>query len=185
MQQQFLFESQRLKARHFTLDDFSNLSKLHSYKIVVATTSGDVQSIEETKAELSAIIAHNSKYGFAQMAFFDHHENFVGRCGIIYRAFSNDHDYSHEIRYAINHSFWGLGIGTEMFSSYLDYIFNNPEINIDTVTSAVRLDGHDASSKILTKLGFHYTENKIFLGNGKETKMYEIKKSNWLKNTLS
>lgn len=175
-----IFETNRLKARNFTIEDVNILHELHSDEIVVSTTSGKPQTVEETKNELLEIVKHHSKYGVSQMAFFDHEGNFVGRCGMIYRNFETEDDYSYEIRYAIHRHFQGLGIGTEMVFAYLNYAFNHSKVEIDAITSGVRLDGHEASSKLLLKLGFSYTRNKIFLGNGKETKMYEIKKTDWL-----
>lgn len=175
----YIFESPRLKARYFSSDDVSALNELHSDKIVVSTTSGSPQTIEETNAELVAMILHLAKYGIAQMAFFDKMGNFIGRCGIIYRSFATEDDFSYEIRYAIHRSFQGLGYGMEAVSSYLNYIFTDPKIKIDTVIAGVRLDGHESSTKILAKVGFHYVGNKIFRGNGKETRMYEINKRDW------
>ena len=175
----YIFESPRLKARYFGSGDVSVLNELHSDKIVVSTTSGSPQTIKETSTELLAMIAHLEKYGVAQMAFFDKMENFIGRCGIIYRSFATEDDFSYEIRYAIHRSFQGLGYGAEAVFSYLNYIFTNQKIEIDTVIAGVRLDGHEASTKILTKVGFHYVGNKIFRGNGKETRMYEINKRDW------
>ncbi len=178
---EFAIESNRLKARHFRIEDLQILNELHSDEIVVSTTSGATQTLQETKNELLAIIDHRTKYGVAQMAFFDHGGNFVGRCGIIHRNFATDDDYSYEIRYAIHRRFQGLRIGAEMAFSYIDHIFNDPKIEIDVITAGVRIDGHEASSKILVKLGFSYVGDKIFRGNGKNTRMYELRKGDWLK----
>ncbi len=174
----FVFQTARLKARNFTIDDVKILNALHSDKILVSTTSGNTQTIEETTKEIAEIVEHNRQHKIAQLAFFDK-EKFVGRCGIIYRSFATKTDYSYEIRYAVHRHFQGLGYGSEMVSGYLDFIFTNHH-QIEIITAGVRLDGHEASSKILTKLKFRYTGNKIFLGNGKETKMYEINRKEWL-----
>lgn len=176
---EFAIESNRLKARHFQIEDLQILNELHSDEIVVSTTSGTSQTLEETKNELLAIIDHHAKYGVAQMAFFDH-GNFVGRCGIIHRNFATDDDYSYELRYAIHRRFQGLRIGEEMVFSYIDHIFNDPQIEIDAITAGVRIDGHEASFKILLKLGFSYVGDKIFRSNGKNTRMYELRKKAWL-----
>jgi RimJ/RimL family protein N-acetyltransferase/predicted GNAT family N-acyltransferase len=177
---EFAIDSSRLKARHFQIEDLQILNELHSDEIVVSTTSGTPQTLEETKNELLAIIDHRAKYRVAQMAFFDHGGNFIGRCGIIHRNFATDDDYSYEIRYAIHRRCQGFGIGAEMVFSYIDHIFNDPQIEIDVITAGVRIDGHEASSKILLKLGFSYVGDKIFRGNGKNTRMYELKKKEWL-----
>lgn len=169
----YLFKTARLRARNFTIDDAAMLNKLHSDKIVVSTTSGSSQSLEETRQEIIKIIDHNTNHQVTQLAFFNENDEFVGRCGIIYRAFASADDYSYEIRYALHRHFQGMGYGLEMVKGYLDFVFLNNN-KIEKVTAAVRLDGLEASSKILLKLGFAYVGNKVFLGNGKETKIYEI-----------
>lgn len=171
----FLFQTANLKARYFVIEDLAMLNQLHCDQILMQTTSGSSQTILETKKELEEIIAHQEKHNATQLAFFDNTGNFVGRCGIIYRSFENDDDLNYEIRYAIHRRFQGLGYGSEAVKGYLDYIFKNNN-KINQIIAAVRLDGHEASSKILQKLQFKYIGNKIFQANKKPCKIWMIER---------
>lgn len=175
---QFLFETARLQARNFDLNDIKLLNELHGDEILMKTTSGSPQTIAETEKEIREIIAQQQKYQVTQLAFFDKSQNFVGRCGIIYRAFENENDLNYELRYAIHRHFQGGGYGSEMAQGYLDYVFSTAN-NIQNVIAAVRLDGHEASSKILQKLHFKYIGNKVFHSNKKECRIWEIAREGW------
>ncbi len=175
-----LFETTRLKARNFTKDDLKLLNDLHSDELLMKTTSGNVQTIEETKKELEQIISQQEKYQLSQWAFFTKEENnFVGRCGIIYRNFAEENDFNFELRYAIHRHFQGLGYGGEMAKASIEYAFQNPKIQ--NIIGSVRLDGNEASTKILQKLNFKYIQNKVFHSNKKECKIWQVSKEEWLK----
>jgi len=173
-----MFKTTRLTARNFTIDDVKILNELQSDERVVKTTSGRPQTLEETKKELKEIIKHQDKYGISQMAIF-YEGDFIGRCGIIYRPFETDTDYNYEIRYALHHDFQGKGFGFEIAKGCVDFAFKN-HLKIKKIIAGVRIDGCESSDKILLKLNFKYSGNKIYRGNKVETKMYEITRNEWL-----
>ncbi|MEM7030552.1 MAG: GNAT family N-acetyltransferase [Chloroflexota bacterium] len=148
------FETSRLIAHCFSLNDYDTLCQLHSDPQVMATLGG-IRPPEKTRQFLAEKMAHWGQYGFGYWMF--HHREtgqFVGRGGIQHIEIGGQQEV--EIGYTVASTFWGQGYATEIAKTLVDLGFETldlPEIVCFTLAT------NTASQRVMEKVGFQFERN--------------------------
>jgi RimJ/RimL family protein N-acetyltransferase len=122
------------------------------------------------------ILDMQEQLGYAYWAIYNKSNEFIGQCGL-----SRNYDDSLNFCYAFNKKFWGKGIGSEITSIIIKYLFEN--FSTINEIKAMSFKNNGASMKILTKLGFANVGeveefNKILYFYKLTREMYEQKEKN-------
>ncbi|MDR2077467.1 MAG: GNAT family N-acetyltransferase [Rickettsiales bacterium] len=158
-----IFRSDKYIARTFDMGNFDEFCALNQDPLVaryVNHNGGKPKTFRECVAKYNDIVYSQNKFGYSYWAIYGRAKNdFIGQCGAL-KAWISD---SNTFCYAFKKEYWGRGIGTEICSIVLDYLFENvPTINtIETTAYSENI----ASVKILKKLGFQhiYSEKEFEL----------------------
>jgi RimJ/RimL family protein N-acetyltransferase len=143
-----MFETDRLRARHFEeadLDDFAALCA----DAEVMRFVGDGTTLERAEVAhwIDVCQEKYDKRGYGTSAIFERATGaFVGYCGVV-RAPDRDFD---ELIYVFHQKFWGKGYATEIGREMLAYVFK-----ISTLQSiSATIDPDNRQSKLVAaKLG--------------------------------
>jgi RimJ/RimL family protein N-acetyltransferase len=143
-----MFETDRLRARHFEeadLDDFAALCA----DIEVMRFVGDGTTLErgEVAHWIDVCQEKYAKRGYGTSAIFERATGaFVGYCGVV-RAPDRDFD---ELIYVFHQKFWGNGYATEIGRAMLAYVFEISKLQSISAT----IDPDNQQSKLVAaKLG--------------------------------
>lgn len=145
----YVFETERLIVRHYTIEDADNFFLLNGDPEVMRYIR-PVKSREETNAFLNEVIEYsknNPAYG--RMAVNEKQTNvFVGSFAIIPLEKT---EYM-QLGYSLLPAYWGKGFATELVKYGLRYIFDKTSLTeIFGVTESMNI----ASQNVLLKSGFN------------------------------
>lgn len=142
-------ETERLRLRPLTNDDFEDLHRLLSDPDVVRYVgSGKPLLREETETALTSIISHWERHGFGRWAvIYKETGEFVGFGGL--RMLID----TPEVVYHLTPRFWGKGLATEIAKAALRYGFAEHDFpRIVAIAKPANL----ASVHVMEKIGMHY-----------------------------
>lgn len=162
-----MLETERLIFRQFTPDDLPQLIELRSDAEVNKYMGGfKLQNAEALTERLKVYIASYDKYGFGAMAMiWKETREFFGWSGLMMLE-----DFGEvEIGYGMAKNFWGKGIGFECAKAWLEYGFENK--NLDRIV-ALADPANTGSWRIMEKLGMNF--EKTVVHHGFECKFYAI-----------
>ena len=155
-----LLETDRLLLRPLELTDavamfaMDNNPNVHKY-----LWQNPTQTLEESTKVIEYIQAQYQKNNIGRFATILKETNeFIGWTGIkfiddhIENGNTNFYDYG----YRLNEKFWNKGFATEASIAWLDYGFN--QMNIEKMNAYTHAQ-NGASNHILQKVGFHFIEN--------------------------
>jgi ribosomal-protein-alanine N-acetyltransferase len=161
---EFIFETERLIVRPYTIDDLNHFFRLNGDEDVMRYIR-PAQTLEQTKVFLQKIIAdYDIRPGMGRWAMFlkaDH--QFAGSFAIIPIESSTQL----QLGYALIKENWGKGYASESVKGGLQYAFEQlylPEI------AAVTYPENIPSQKVLLKNGFVF--DKTFFEDDKELHVY-------------
>lgn len=116
--------------------------------------------VEQTRAWLGRMIAHQEQHGFCFWAVVEKESaQLIGSCGMAYQL---DGGPPIEFGYTLARSRWGQGLATEMAGAALRYTFENfnlPELNASVDSRNI------ASQRVLEKIGFVYQRTEQLDGS--------------------
>jgi ribosomal-protein-alanine N-acetyltransferase len=148
-----ILETERLTLRTWSLDDAEEGFRIWSDPEVMryVGTGQPNATIEETRAWLGRMIAHQERYGFGFWAVLEKESGHViGSCGMGYQR---DGGLPIEFGYTLARSHWGRGLATEAAAACLRYAFEY--LRLRELSASV--DSRNiASQRVLEKTGFVY-----------------------------
>jgi len=149
-----ILQTERLIVRTWSPDDAKDGFRIWSDPEVmryVGATGQPHASIEETRALLGRLIAHQKLHGFGFWAVVEKESSqLIGSCGMGYQR---DGGLPIEFGYTLARSHWGRGYATEAGRACLRYAFENLRL---TKLSASVDSRNVASQRVLEKIGFIY-----------------------------
>ncbi|MDR3078551.1 MAG: GNAT family N-acetyltransferase [Rickettsiales bacterium] len=170
-----VFRTDKYVFKKFTMDNFDDFCALNQNPEVmryVNHNGGKPKTYEECVKKYRDIAYSQEKFGYSYWAVHGRDGNFIGQCGAL-RLWLTD---SSVFCYAFWPRYWGKGIGTEVCSIVLDYLFKNFPIIDKMETTA--LSENEASTRILKKIGFgHISTGKEY---GMDLEFFEIRRSDYV-----
>jgi RimJ/RimL family protein N-acetyltransferase len=164
-----MLETDRLIHREFTLDDLEKLIEMRSDDDVIKYLGGRIlQNPEAITKRMDFYIGCYKKYGFGMNAMiWKETGEMIGWSGLQ----PLDGTSEIEVGYGMIKEFWQRGIGFETANAWLDYGFN--QANLDRIV-AVASPENTGSWRIMEKLGmkrekieYHYDMECYFYGISK------------------
>ena len=151
-----LFETARLRVRHFVpadLDDFAALCA--DPRVLRYVGDGTLLSRAEVAGWIDICQEKYAQRGYGTSAVFEQSTGrFVGYCGVV-RAPGNDFD---ELIYVFEEDAWGKGYATEAGRAMLDYVFEHSALSQIYATIHA---GNAASIHVAQKLGMRLARHTI------------------------
>lgn len=159
-------ETERLKLRAFTADDWESYAEMYSDASFVRYLSGKPLSKEQTWENLAIILGHWALLGYGIWALekIDTGE-LVGRAGLL----SLPGWPGIEVCWALGPKFWGNGYATEGARASINWAFTNT--GIPRLISLIHPE-NKASVCVALRLGEQFCEQITF--DGKPVNVYEI-----------
>ena len=154
-----MIETERLLIRPFTLDDLPRLIEMRSdpevYKYL---GGGQMQNAEALAKRIRFYIDCSEKFGFGMSAMiWKETGEMIGWSGLQPLEKTGEI----EIGYGMVKEFWGKGIGYECARSWLEFGFN--EKNLERIV-AVAYPENKGSRRIMEKLGMRYEKTDDHYG---------------------
>ncbi|MEN2400676.1 GNAT family N-acetyltransferase [Flavobacterium sp. MC2016-06] len=152
-------ETERLILRELLLSDAEGMFELDSNPNVhLFLGKKPVKAIEESIAQIKNIQQQYVTFGTGRWAVVLKETNeFLGWSGIKFITNEiNNHKDFYEIGYRFIEKHWGKGYATEAGLAFIDYAFNN--MNVEALY-AYADEGNKNSRKALEKLGFRYVNS--------------------------
>jgi RimJ/RimL family protein N-acetyltransferase len=148
-----ILETERLIIRTWSLDDADEGYKIWSDPEVMryVGTGQPNKSVEETRAWVGRMKAHQELYGFGFWAVVEKRSGqLIGSCGMGYQRYGG---LPIEFGYTLARSRWGYGYATEAARACLRYAFG--KLHLAELLASV--DSRNvASQRVLEKIGFRY-----------------------------
>lgn len=153
---QYIFSSDRLLFRQFTIDDAQLIHELNSNELVLKYVHELPSTPERAILRLKeSIIPHYQQFGYGRWAVhLKDNNDFIGWCGLKFRPDREETD----LGYRYSPSSWGKGYGTEAASACLEYGFKTLQLN--RITAAAHIENLP-SLRILEKIGMQYLREDI------------------------
>lgn len=145
--------TKRLRLRHFTPEDAADVQRLaNNWNVARMLGRMPYPYPEGGAAQWIATHDQARAEGLAFPHAIEHDGEFVGSVGIHAR---DNGDY--EIGYWIGEPYWNRGFATEAAGAMIDYAFGG--LNLPKLVAGHFAENH-ASGRVLTKLGFRYTDEE-------------------------
>jgi [ribosomal protein S5]-alanine N-acetyltransferase len=147
-------ETERLKIKLTTIDDFNDILALRSDPEVQKYTTQGIATKKEVQRFLDIIIPYQEKHGHGMASVFEKKSGqFIGQAGIFHIG-HYDLQPEIEIGYRFHVKYWGQGFATEVTKALVAWGFEH--IDLNTIVSFVESE-NIASQRVLEKSGFHPT----------------------------
>jgi ribosomal-protein-alanine N-acetyltransferase len=161
------FESKRLRLRTFKKEDLDACMRFWGNEEVMKYCLGAV-SKERIVQSIEGYNNLQEMKGFSVYAVEVKEDNeLIGCCGFN----PSESDNEIELIYHFAQEHWGKGYATEAATLCIEYAQNN--ISVDKIVASVH-PKHDASRKILEKLGFEFKGMKWFEDTKQEEPCFEM-----------
>lgn len=145
------FETTRLLAREFTVEDFEAVHEYARKEEVVQYQAWGPNTEADTEQFLDEAIAHiykKPRLTYEICLVLKENKQVIGGCGL----YIEDQDFKKaKIGYIINPKFWNQGLATEATQGLVQYAQEKLGINIIKATTDTR---NKASQRVLEKCGF-------------------------------
>ncbi len=148
--EKYIFKSERLGFRNWTINDFEELVKLNSDPEVMEYFPS-ILSENETKDFLNRLIKHYDDNGYTYYAteVLETGE-LIGFIGLAYQTYKTEFSPATDIGWRLKKSAWGKGYATEGAKRCLKYAFNELKIN---KIFAICTIGNSKSENVMNKIG--------------------------------
>lgn len=145
-------ETNRLRLRHFSLDDLDDLFRIYSNPEVMRYVGKGARTKDETQSALVSMIKH-WKHGFGMWAIIHKQsDKMIGRCGLCFL----DNSPEVELGYVLDKPYWNIGLATQASRASLEYGFE--EIGLERIVAIARPE-NIASQRVMQKVGMKYEKN--------------------------
>ncbi len=150
MSKTYIFKSDRLGFREWSMDDLIDFSALNADEEVMEHFP-NVLTAEETRDFIDRLQKHYKKYGHCYYAteVLETRE-FIGFIGLAHQVYETEFLPATDIGWRLKRSAWGKGYATEGAKRCLEYAFNDLKLNkvVSTCTQ------HNARSEhVMKKIG--------------------------------
>lgn len=145
------FETSRLIAREFTIQDFEAVHEYAKEEEVVQYQAWGPNQEDDTQQFLDEAIAYayeNPRLTYEMCLVLKETEKVIGGCGLY---IENSDFQEAKVGYIINPRYWNQGLATEATQGLLHYTKNQLGIEIVKATCDTR---NKASQRVLEKCGF-------------------------------
>jgi len=171
-----LFETKRLKIRHFTIEDAPAVFEFGSNEDVNKMTGDKVlTSIEEAEEIIRETwLPEYEKYGYARMAVVHKKDKrVIGFSGLKFETHFSETD----IGYRFLPQYWGKGIATEASLPFIFYGFK--VLKLPKIVGVAQTE-NIASEKVLQNLGLIRNKKLDFEDEGKPCLWYELTQEQYM-----
>lgn len=167
-----MFETERLCLRQFNESDTEAVFAMRSDADVMRFIR-EPQNINETVNWIKLVSSHwaDEKIGFCAVVE-KASQKLIGWCGL-WRLKETGET---EVGYAIAKEFWGRGLATEAARRFLEYGFE--ELEVDEIVAVARPE-NKASRRVMERLGMQYDYTGEFYG--RQLVHYSLTKEEFLK----
>ncbi len=167
-----MFKTERLIIRQFTPEDLPWLIEVRTKPEIRKYLGGEkLQNPEKITQRMQFYIDCYEKYGFGLCAMqWKETGELFGWSGVQ----PLDGTTEIEVGYGMTKEFWRRGIGFECAKAWLNFGFN--EKNLERIVAVADLD-NTGSWRIMEKLGMTHEKNEFHYGM--ECKFYAISKKDW------
>lgn len=156
--------TERLELRTLKIEDLDATMNFWGNNEVMKYCGGSSNDRNRIANAIRNYIKSQEERGFSAFAVvLQETDEVIGACGYNY---TNDKNVI-ELIYHFTKEYWGKGYATEASKACIRYAQEN--LNVDKIMASVD-PRHDASRRILEKLGFEYTGSEWF----KETEQYDL-----------
>ncbi len=150
MKSKYLFTSQRLGFRKWSLGDLDDFAKMNADPAVMEFFPSAL-SREETEGFISRLIAHYDKYGHCYFATeVKETEDLIGFIGLAYQTYESHFTPAVDIGWRLKKSAWSLGYATEGAQRCLEHAFD--DLGLTSVFSTCTIS-NARSENIMKKIG--------------------------------
>jgi RimJ/RimL family protein N-acetyltransferase len=150
MPPEYLFTSDRLGFRKWTLDDLNAFAALNADTEVMEHFPKTLTK-EETKAFILRLQQHYEDFGHNYYATeIRKTVEFIGFIGLAYQDFESDFTPNVDISWRLKKSAWGKGYATEGAKRCLEIAFN--DLQLEKVIATCTLNNKN-SEKVMQKIG--------------------------------
>lgn len=164
-------ETERLIIKQTSMDEFNLICSLEKDEEVMKYIGKGARTDKEIIEGIEKSINHYKKHKFSTGSIYEKETgNFVGRGGLFHLEW-NDASQEIELGYRFLKKYWGKGYATELSRCFLEYGFNN--LNLNEIV-AVIFQGNDSSAYVLKKIGMKYAG--IITYANSQVEKYTIKK---------
>jgi len=147
----FIFETERLQVRRYSLDDCDRFFQLSGNEEVMRYIRPIITKADSDKSLVQNIQQYTLVPNTGRWAVFEKDTgSFVGSFSIL--LMDSDKDKLH-IGYALLPQFWGKGLASEVLRHGINYFFNN---HTAATLYAITERPNTSSQKVLLKCGFTY-----------------------------
>ena len=146
----YLFTTERLGFRKWSLDDLEEFALLNADKEVMQHFPKTLTK-EETRASIIRFQKHYNNFGYNYYATeIKETGEFIGFIGLAYQDYESDFTPNVDIGWRLKKSAWNNGFATEGAIKCLDIAFN--QLKIDKIISTCLLKNL-GSEKVMQKIG--------------------------------
>jgi ribosomal-protein-alanine N-acetyltransferase len=169
-----MIETERLYFRKFEFDDLPQLIEQRSDPEVARYLGGAKrQNPEELSKRIRFYMSCYETHGFGMCPmFWKETDEMIGAAGLQPLEDTG----LIEVGYSIIRPHWGRGIGTEAARAWMEFGFNN--FDLERIV-AVAVVGNTASTRIMEKLGMKYEKTEEHYGE--ECAFYSVSKEDFFK----
>lgn len=163
-------ETNRLRLRHFTLDDLDDLFRLYSDAEIMRYLSSP-RTKEQTQTSLCKHIKQWQEYNFGMWAVnYKERDKMIGRCGLSFLENTPEV----ELGYVFDKSFWNMGLATEASLATLKYGFET--VRLHRIVAIAKPE-NIASIRVIQKVGMTYEKDAHYYGV--DVVYYALSRSAW------
>lgn len=151
-----LFETERLRVRHFTPADLDDFAELCADPLVLRYVGdGTTLTRDEVAHWIEVCQTKYATRGYGTSAVFEKASGaFTGYCGVV-RAPDRDFD---ELIYVFHQQAWGKGYATEVGRAMLEYVFGRS--SLPNIYATIDADNGD-SRRVAGKLGMRLEKEEL------------------------
>lgn len=161
----YLFSSERLGFRNWTMDDLEVLAGMNADEEVMEHFP-ETKTREETTAFIGRLQEHYDKHGYTYFAVdLKENKELLGFVGLAWQTYETEFTPATDIGWRLKKTAWGKGYATEGAKRCLQYAFE--DIKLDQVIAVCTVDNWK-SANVMKKIGmkkigeFKHPELKAF-----------------------
>jgi ribosomal-protein-alanine N-acetyltransferase len=155
-----LLETQRLRLREITSNDFEDLYRMNSDpEVMKYVGDGSVRTREQMVHEMEVLISHYMRKPGPGIWAVERKKNslFVGAAGLV----SYDNTREIEVGYRLMKEHWNKGYATEAASALIKYGFE--KLRLKKLVSSAHIHNR-ASTRVMEKIGMRYVDDRFQYG---------------------
>lgn len=150
-----MFETERLRTRHITKDDFDTMYAVYSDADAMRwVDDGKPITCDACAGWIDVTLKNYATRGYGMSALVHKEDDAVaGFCGLVHPGGQEEP----EIKYAFLKGYWGRGLATEAVIGMMDY--GRKQHALDRIIATVDTE-HAVSRRVLMKAGLTHAETR-------------------------